>query len=304
MTAGPTAPRSTNRESAQLILDLVNNTLDPGYRAAATKHGPDGARRWWDRPAVALGCLLIGFVLVVAYDHTHRSAPETQRVHDSLVTRVRAAQSGADGLAAELGRAERSLSNAQNRVLPTSGAVARARQAAQAAAGQLAVSGPGLTVTLREPKAAKTTANNGRVGSAPLSSTNILTDRDVRSVVNELWADGAEAIAVNGIRLTPTSAIRFAGEAVLVDFQPITSPYRVDALGDSDVLSTTFAQSDVASRYQTLVSADGIGFSFDTHSRIRLAAGTPGTLRYAVPLTAVPTAPSATPTPTPTRTKR
>ena len=56
----------------------------------------------------------------------------------------------------------------------------------------------------------------------------------MRSVVNELWSDGAEAIAVNGIRLTPTSAIRFAGDAVLVDFQPITSPYRIDAIGDAD----------------------------------------------------------------------
>ena len=280
----PPGPRGSNRESAQLILDLVTNTLDPGYAAAAARHGAGGARRWWDRPAVALGCLLVGFVLVVAYDHTHRSAPDTERVHNSLVQRVRSAQSGAAGLADELGRAERSLASEQNRVLPTSGAAARERVAVQVAAGELAVQGPGLTVTLRKPKApSKTTAANGRVGSVPLSATHILTDRDVRSVVNELWSAGAEAVAVNGIRLTPTSAIRFAGEAVLVDFQPITSPYTVAALGDADSLSTTFAQSAVASRYQTLVSADGIGFSFDTHDKVELPAGVPGTLRYAVP---------------------
>jgi uncharacterized protein YlxW (UPF0749 family) len=289
--------RSTNRESAQLLIDLVADTLDPGYRAAAERHGPRGARRWWDRPAVALGCLLIGFLLVVAYDHTHRSAPQTQRVHDSLVDRVRTAQSRADHLAGQVGQAERSLAEAQNRVLPNSGAVAQARQDDQLAAGQLAAHGPGLTVTLREPRAAKTTSSNGRVGSVPVGATSVLTDRDVRSVVNELWADGAEAIAVDGVRLTPTSAIRFAGEAVLVDFQPITSPYRIDALGDADRLSTAFAQSGVASRYQTLVSADGIGFSFDTRSRLDLPAGVPGTLRYAVPTTPKPS-------PAPTRSTR
>ncbi len=292
----PRTSRSSNRESAQLLIDLVADTLDPGYRAAAAHHGPNGARRWWDRPAVALGCLLIGFVIVVAYEHTHRSAPETQRVHNSLVARVRTAQSRADDLAGQLSRAERSLSSAQNRVLPSAGAASRARQLAQLAAGEIAVRGPGLTVTLREPKAARTTASNGRVGSVPLTATSVLTDRDVRSVVNELWADGAEAIAVDGIRLTPTSAIRFAGEAVLVDFQPITSPYRIDAVGDADALSTTFAQSDVASRYQTLVSADGIGFSFDTRSHVDLPAAVPGTLRYAVPI--------STPTATATRTPR
>ncbi|WP_375498954.1 DUF881 domain-containing protein [uncultured Jatrophihabitans sp.] len=292
----PPSLRSTNRESAQLLIDLVNDTLDPGYAAAAAQHGPDGARRSWDRPAVALGCLLIGFVLVVAYDHTHRSAPETQQVHDSLVQRVRAAQARANTLAGQLGQAERSLSSEQNRVLPSSGAAARARLSGQVAAGELAVHGPGLTVTLRGPKAAKTTASNGRVGSDSLAATSVLTDRDVRSVVNELWADGAEAIAVNGVRLTPTSAIRFAGEAVLVDFQPITAPYTIAAVGDADALSTNFAQSAVASRYQTLVSADGIGFSVDTRSRIELRAGVPGTLRYAVPIT-----PKPTPAPTSTR---
>ena len=60
-------------------------------------------------------------------------------------------------------------------------------------------------------------------------------------------------------------------------------------MGDADLLSTTFAQSAVASRYQTLVSASGIGFSFDTRSRVDLKAGVPGTLRYAVPTSPSPT---------------
>ena len=117
----------------------------------------------------------------------------------------------------------------------------------------------------------------------------------MRSVVNELWHDGAEAIAVNDIRLTPTSAIRFAGEAVLVDFLPITSPYTVRAVGNAGDLVTAFAQSDVASRYHTLVSADGIGFSFDEKKKLTLPAGTSVTPRFAQ-------SPSPTPTVTPSAT--
>lgn len=279
-----TTSRSSNRESGQLILDLVNNTLDPGYAAVARRRGRSPARRWYDRPAVAAGCLLIGFVLIVAYEHTHRGAPEAEKVHNSLVQRVRTAQHDADSLASQVNSAESSLSRAQNRVLPATGALARQRALEQQAAGQVAVHGPGLTVTLREPAAAKPSATDGRGGSIPIAATNILTDRDVRSVVNELWADGAEAIAVNGIRLTPTSAIRFAGEAVLVDFQPINSPYTIEAIGDADALATGFAQSAVASRYQTLISADGIGFRFRTSSRLRLPAGVPSPIRYATPV--------------------
>jgi uncharacterized protein YlxW (UPF0749 family) len=267
--------------STRLLVDLVNQTLDPGYAAAAERRGSDTARRWYHRPAVAIGCLLIGFVLVLAYIHTHRSAPETAKVHDSLVSRVRSAEHGANTLASQVRVLEQRLATAQDQALPKSAAVAQNLDRAQLQAGQVAVSGPGMTVTLREPPAASPSAVPARGGTTSIGATNILTDRDVRSVVNELWNDGAEAISVNNVRLTPTSAIRFAGEAVLVDFEPITSPYRIRALGDADSLSTNFAESPVASRYQTLAGVDHLGFSFDESSHLTLPASAPVTPRYA-----------------------
>ena len=100
--------------------------------------------------------------------------------------------------------------------------------------------GPGLRGARSATRAVATaTATPGRAGTdADRRGRHILTDRDVRGVVNELWPDGAEAIAVNDVRLTPDRAIRFAGEAVLVDFQPITSPYMIGAIGDADELTT------------------------------------------------------------------
>jgi hypothetical protein len=85
-----TAPKPDDRAlvSARLLIDLVTNTLDPGYAAAAARRRPDTRPRRFDRPAVAVGCLLIGFLLVLAYVHTHRAAPEAAKVHDRLVSRV------------------------------------------------------------------------------------------------------------------------------------------------------------------------------------------------------------------------
>ncbi len=274
-------PDERNLTSARLLDELVNNSLDPGYAAAAQRRGREPSRRWYDRPAVVVGCLLIGFVLVVAYVRTHRRAPEAAKVHDSLVTRVREAQHGADQLSQRLRDLEQQLATAQQQALPQSGSLRRRLDQAELAAGQTPATGPGVTVTLREPPASSASPGPGRGGANSLAATNILTDRDVRSVVNELWHDGAEAIAVNQIRLTPTSAIRFAGEAVLVDFQPITSPYKIEAIGDSDTLSTNFAQSSVASRYQTLVSVNDIGFSFTESDHLNLPASPSSTLRYA-----------------------
>jgi uncharacterized protein YlxW (UPF0749 family) len=281
-----TSPKPDERSlvSARLLVDLVTNTLDPGYAAAARRR--DGARRSarFDRTIVAAGCLLLGFVLVVAYVHTHRGAPEAAKVHSDLVTRVRSAQRDADRLDTRARALENQLATIRNRALP---GAAGDLDTAELAAGQVAVTGPGMTVTLREPKHPAAGSSGGRGGTTPIDATHILTDRDVRSVVNELWHDGAEAISVNDVRLTPTSAIRFAGEAVLVDFQPITSPYHIAAIGNADLLATNFAQSSVASRYQTLTGVEGIGFSFSDASDLTLPASAPVRVRYAT----VPTRP-------------
>lgn len=286
----PSPPTGSNYGSTKLLVDLVTNTLDPGYAAAAERRGPAPQRRWFDRPAVAVGCALVGFILVIAYDHTHRGAPGAAKVHDRLVTRVRAAQKQDADLARQVQRLTAELNAVRDQAVPS--ALAREVDRDQTAAGETAVTGPGLTVVLKEPPPTTPKAGAGRVGTVPIAATNILTDRDVRSVVNELWADGAEAISVNDIRITPVSAIRFAGQAVLVDFQPITSPYTVRAIGNANGLATGFASSAVASRYQTLSSADGIGFSFTESDHLSLPASAPVTPRYAQVAT-----PSASPSP-------
>lgn len=269
------------RDAVRLLVDLVSDHLDPGYAAAAARRGPGAKTRWYDNAAVIGGCALVGFVLVVAYITTHRGAPEAAKVHDRLVDRVRTAQDTANALSSRVNDLQQQLDEAQARVLPPSGDLVQSLELARLEAGLTAVTGPGVLVTLREPSGPTTTPSPGRGGSTGIGATNILTDRDVRSVVNELWHDGAEAIAVNDIRLTPTSAIRFAGEAVLVDFQPITSPYRIAAIGNADTLATNFAQSAVASRYQTLTGVEGIGFSFTDSNDLTLPANTAPRVHYA-----------------------
>lgn len=275
----------TSRRSSSptdLLVDLVTNTADPGYAEAAARRGKDAEPRWFDRPAVVIGCLLVGFTLALAYVHTHRAAPTTAKVHDDLVARVKSAQSAGNALERKAQRLGDQITKARSKVLPGS-ALGAELQRTELLAGVTAVTGPGLRVQLGNPPQPTTTPDNGRPGTTPIGGTQVLTDRDVRSVVNELWHDGAEAISVNGVRLTPTSAIRFAGQAVLVDFAPITSPYTIEAIGDSDVLVTSFADSDVASRYHTLAAADGVSFSWSEQHKLHLLATVATTPRYAHP---------------------
>lgn len=268
--------------TTQYLVDLVLDPRDPGYEAAARRSGGRPARHWYDQPLIAAGALVVGFVLALAWVHTHRSAPAAAKVHDHLVAQVRDAEHTADRLTRQEAALAARLDSVRGAALAGSSSLVRTLRREQVLAGTVAVQGPGMEVRLAEPTMstpASDAAGRGSRGPAPVA--HILVDRDVRSVVNQLWSDGAEAIAVNGIRLTPTSAIRFAGDAVLVDFQPIDSPYLIDAVGNSDALLTGFAASDVASRYQTLASARGIGFSFEQKDRLRLAASPGTSLRYA-----------------------
>ena len=260
------------------LVDLVLNPADPGY-AAARRRGRQPSR--YDRPLLIAGCLLVGLTLGIGYIHASRSAPEAARVHEALVARVRAAQatraqleSTADSLGGEVN---------QKRDAALSGASALREQLnrAELLAGTTAVRGPGLVVDLADPPSAPASPAVGQPATSGISQR--LTDSDVRSVVNALWAAGAEAVSVNDVRLTPESAIRFAGLAVLVDFQPIASPYTIRAIGNPDTLITTFAESDVASRYTTLASARGIRFSFDEAAKLTLPASPLASVKYATP---------------------
>src|SRR5699024_4147205 len=112
--------------------------------------------------------------------------------------------------------------------------------------GTVAVYGPGSEVELTEP-------------SQPSSQEEHVLDVDVQIVVNSLWAAGAEAIAINDRRLAYGTAIRTAGEVILVDLEPVQSPYAVTAIGDPDRLIRSFSQTPGAEHLKSLHSNYRIG---------------------------------------------
>ncbi|WP_083419628.1 DUF881 domain-containing protein, partial [Pseudofrankia sp. BMG5.36] len=114
-------------------------------------------------------------------------------------------------------------------------AVASALGVLEPAAAARPASGPGLRVELVDATPGQpASAPPGQPGAASPGErgTGQLADHDLADLVNALWSGGARAITVGGVRLSPTSAIRTAGEAILVGFQPVASPYRIDAIGD------------------------------------------------------------------------
>lgn len=95
-------------------------------------------------------------------------------------------------------------------------------------AGLTSVMGPGVIVTV---------ADSGYKTTLPeLQNFYIVHDYDLLQVINELKAAGAEAIAINGQRLSFYSAIRCVGNVIQVNGIPIASPYKIEVIGNPEVL--------------------------------------------------------------------
>ncbi len=274
-----------------VLMSLVGQPLDPGYAAAAARRRRSG--RSGSRPAqqalTAVGAFVIGLVLVVAYSQEHRQAPRRAALHDELVAQVRHADEVNDDLEASAQQLAEDVREARDRANPAGPGAAAELERLEIASGALAVAGPGLSVSLSDANAQRgqpgDRTEGGRAGVPGAYPTGLIGDRELRSVVNTLWAGGAEAIAINGVRLTDTAAIRFAGEVVLVDFRPIAPPYRIEAVGDPEGLAVAFADSAVASALRTLDAVGQLDFSFRSEVRLALPAAAVGAPRYAQPAT-------------------
>jgi len=107
----------------------------------------------------------------------------------------------------------------------------------QALAGLTPVTGPGVRVTLSDNPGAA----SGATGAAGAFLPGIVHDFDVLQVVNELRSAKADAISVNGPRVTGFTPIRCVGPAIYVNFEPVTAPFIIEAIGDPKTLQSALS---------------------------------------------------------------
>jgi uncharacterized protein YlxW (UPF0749 family) len=134
------------------------------------------------------------------------------------------------------------------------------------------------------------------VGGDPRSKSDFdpgtVFDADLQVIVNGLWAAGAEAIAINGHRLTALSAIREAGQAILVDFRPLVPPYQIDAIGNSSQLQSGFASGSAGPYVQSMRDNNGIRVEIAPVKQLALPGAGDLVLREARPITTKAPAPT------------
>lgn len=260
-----------------LLRSLLSDHLDPGYAAAAAKRAAgepalDRGNRDWIWQAVA--ALLVAAVFAAAVAQARSLAPGVSAAQQVLADSVRSAESTTDDLTRRRDDLAARVDDIQRRQLADDVEGRRllsSLDAVSLAAASTPVIGAGVTVTVTEPGVGRDLSDVSK--QRVPGSQQIILDRDLQLVVNSLWAGGAEAVSVGGVRIGPNVTIRQAGGAILVDNHPISSPYTILAIGPPNSLRETFEASAGLQRLRLLETSYGVGVKVSSGDGLALPAG-------------------------------
>lgn len=270
-----------------LLRALLSEHLDPGYAAAAARRDRSttprtGWTRVVDRVWQALAALLVAAVFAVAVAQARLVAPGVSAAQQTLLRSVRATEASTGALAARRNALATQVDGVQRRALADDAEGRRllARlDALSLAAASGPVSGPGLVVTVTDPGVGPNLSDVSK--QRVVGSRQIILDRDLQLVVNSLWASGAEAISVGNVRIGPNVTLRQAGGAILVDNNPVASPYTILAVGPPHAMQDVFDRSPGLHRLRLLETSYGVGVAVSARDGLTLPAGTVRDVKFA-----------------------
>ena len=166
----------------------------------------------------------------------------------------------------------RALVDAQSEVAATSSSTVAAEKArahaVAGAAGLQALRGPGLRVSLNDAPRPK----DGHPASSSNPDDLVVHQQDVQSVVNALWAGGADALSLMGDRLISTSAVRCVGNTLLIQGRLVGPPFVIEAIGDPVRLRSALRVEPGVALFQRYVDDFGLSFTTTTRKDLRLRA--------------------------------
>ena len=219
------------------LLDLVTReAVDEDYVHAARRRAAGGVPPTSQRTRMrgaAVATVLFGLLIALAAVQTARNADVREASRDALINRIDERQQELASMGERIQSLRRQNDDLQSTNSRVRGQLAEATvqlHGLQLGTGFVAVSGPGLRITVSDNPDG---SSDGRVRAS-----------DLRLLVNGLWRAGAEAIAINGRRLSAISAIVNSNISVQLNRLPLTPPYVVSAIG-SDTMAEPAAGQHV-----------------------------------------------------------
>jgi uncharacterized protein YlxW (UPF0749 family) len=172
---------------------------------------------------------------------------------------------------AELADVQRQVQRLTKQAASRDGAVAAAQAAGDAgatSAGLVALTGPGLEITLNDAP----TRPDGTLPADARPDDLVIHQSDVQAVVDAVWAAGADGVAVMNQRLVATSAVRCVGNVLLLQGRTYSPPFVITAIGSGAAVRAQLAASREVAILQQAVDAFGLTFTVHDRSSVTLPA--------------------------------
>ncbi len=229
--------------------------------------------------SIAAALAVIGFVGYAQWNGSPERVQFATSVQQVLAEQVTELEQEQQDLRDQIEEAEASVLEFQDATTTSSSALAavnRALEEARLSVGLAALRGPGAVIEIADSKRIVPDGENP-------ANYIVLVD-DLRDIVAALWAEGAEAIAINGERLVATSSIYGVGASVLVNTAFLSPPFRIEAIGSVGLLDRFTADSAFRGRVAQRIDAFGLEFASQAADSLDIGAFIGNTrFRWAVP---------------------
>lgn len=225
--------------------------------AAALRRAVVRARVWGRKRRRTAGGRLLTVVVLALAGFMMASAAVAARGQDlrpnrntDLIQLVQAQAAHNVDLTQQVGELRAEVDKLANQ----QGGAAVDSSAAAAAAGLTAVKGPAVSVTLTD---APDTVKPIGVAEELL----IVHQQDIQAVVNAMWEGGAEAMSIQGQRVTSRTGIKCVGNSVLLHGVPYAPPYVIVAIGDQKSIEQSLTDSAYLQAYRQYTDKYGLGYA-------------------------------------------
>ena len=269
----PEAPQAdaTARMRTPLLALITAESLERDYQMVALRKAagpaPGGGSRMTGKLGVVAVALVFGGLVTLAAVETSANADVDSASRASLIERIESRREDVQRLQGTISDLREANAATEAGLLALGDAVNAAEGQATdigAASGFTPVVGEGIRIEL----------DNAAYADP---DTEHIRDSDLALLANALWSAGAEAIAINGQRLSPRTAIRNSGTAIEINSTGIAPPYVVAAIGNEDTLASRLLETSSGAAFAVLASQYGWHYETDNVSEMRLPAA-PGRL--------------------------
>jgi uncharacterized protein YlxW (UPF0749 family) len=214
-------------------------------------------------PVIALSAgLLLATTARTARGTDLRSAGRTD-----IADLIRTAEGKVAADSSRLNQLQRDIAAATDQLARSDAGVAEAKNRSQplvSPAGLLAMTGPGLTVTLDDSHVISSDPN--------VRNQLVVHQSDMQAVVNAMWNGGAEAIRIMDQRVIFTSAVRCVGNTLLLNGRVYSPPFTVYAIGPAEQMRAALDASPSLVQYREDARFYGLGYKVENQSKIDVPA--------------------------------